>query len=435
MKNKWLIALSAVGIHICIGSVYAWSVLTRPIMSSMGFSLKEVTWIFSIAILFLGLSAGFLGTYVEKYGPCKSGITAACFFGTGMFGSALALSLHSLPLLYLFYGVIGGIGLGIGYITPVSTLVKWFPRHRGFATGLAIMGFGFASLIAGPLMQHLITSFGLISNFLILGCAYILIMCASALYLAPPVSSLSDPQSENSTKKNVNPYSTEKSPFSEKNNICTTFPTKKIPCTEPFTAKEALQTWHFYALWWIFFVNIACGIALLAVASPMAQEVTGMTPAAAASMVGIIGLINGAGRIFWSTISDYLGRRNVYVLFFLLEIGAFYALASVTDSFIFQGLVLLIISCYGGGFSCMPAYLSDLFGVKELSAIHGKILTAWGLAGIAGPLLLSLIYENTHSYTLTLYCFSVCFLLNLVIALILRWRTSLSLILKWQEEP
>lgn len=449
MKNKWLIALSAVGIHICIGSVYAWSVLTRPIMAAMGFSLKEVTWIFSIAILFLGLSAGFLGTYVEKYGPRKSGVTAAFFFGTGMFGSALALYLHSLPLLYLFYGVIGGIGLGVGYITPVSTLVKWFPRHRGFATGLAIMGFGFASLIAGPLMQKLTSSFGLIYNFLILGCLYLLVMCISALYLAPPPpiekrlleTANQQPETAISFQGNSSPASVKTSSrrgfhpaFSKNNSKHSPSAATKLPGANAFTAKEALQTWHFYALWWIFFINISCGIALLAVASPMAQEVTGMSPAAAASMVGVIGLVNGAGRIFWSTSSDYLGRRNVYVLFFLLEIGSFYALASVTDSFLFQGLIFLIISCYGGGFSCMPAYLSDLFGVKELSAIHGKILTAWGLAGIAGPLLLSLIYENTHSYTLTLYCFSACFILNLFIALILRWRTSLPVLLQRQQE-
>ena len=166
----------------------------------------------------------------------------------------------------------------------------------------------------------------------------------------------------------------------------------------------------------------------------MAQEVTGMSPGEAASMVGIIGLVNGAGRIVWSTISDYLGRRNVYVLFFLLEIGSFYALATTTDSVAFRLLVLLIISCYGGGFSCMPAYLSDLFGTKQLSAIHGKILTAWGMAGIAGPLLLSLIYENTRSYSLTLYCFSACFILNLVIALILRWRTSETAMLEFRQE-
>ena len=164
MKNRWLIALSAIGIHICIGSVYAWSVLTKPIMQAMGFTLKETTWTFSIAILFLGLSAGFLGDYVEKYGPRKSGLTSTCFFGLGMFGTALALHLNSLPLLYLFYGVIGGIGLGTGYITPVSPLVKWFPNNRGFATGLAIMGFGFASLIAGPLMQILVAKYGLVQN-------------------------------------------------------------------------------------------------------------------------------------------------------------------------------------------------------------------------------------------------------------------------------
>ena len=155
-KNRWLIALSAIGIHICIGSVYAWSVLTKPIMEAMGFSLKNVTWTFSLAILFLGLSAGFLGSYVEKYGPRKSGLVSATFFCLGMLGTAFALTQNSMTLMYLFYGVVGGIGLGVGYITPVSTLVKWFPNNRGLATGLAIMGFGFASLIAGPVMQILI---------------------------------------------------------------------------------------------------------------------------------------------------------------------------------------------------------------------------------------------------------------------------------------
>ena len=184
-KNKWLIVLSAIGIHICIGSVYAWSVLTKPIMQAMGFTLQETTWTFSIAILFLGLSAGFLGSYVEKHGPRRSGLVSTIFFGIGMLGTAFALSQHSLLLMYLFYGVIGGIGLGTGYITPVSTLVKWFPNNRGLATGLAIMGFGFASLIAGPVMQLLIAKYGLINNFIILGCVYMVIMTASSLY---PVS-------------------------------------------------------------------------------------------------------------------------------------------------------------------------------------------------------------------------------------------------------
>ena len=406
MKNRWLIALSAIGIHICIGSVYAWSVLTKPIMQAMGFTLKETTWTFSIAILFLGLSAGFLGDYVEKYGPRKSGLTSTCFFGLGMFGTALALHLNSLPLLYLFYGVIGGIGLGTGYITPVSTLVKWFPNNRGFATGLAIMGFGFASLIAGPLMQILVAKYGLVQNFIILGCVYMVIMAASALYLEPPKASNGGPSGIN---------------------------VKSILPDTQFTAKEARKTWQFYALWWIFFTNITCGIGLLAVASPMAQEVVKMTPMAAASMVGIIGLINGLGRIFWSTISDYLGRSTVYVVFFLIQIFAFYALAETSSAFIFQLIVFVIISCYGGGFSCMPAFLSDLFGTKELSAIHGKILTAWGMAGIAGPLLLSWIRETTNSYSITLYFFSACFVVSLIIAGILKWRTSVGVLIEKKD--
>ncbi len=397
MKNRWLIALAAVGIHISIGSVYAWSVLTRPIMQQLGFSLQQTTWAFSIAILFLGLSAGFLGGYVEKHGPRKSGFTSALFFGSGMLGTALAVQLESLALLYLFYGFIGGIGLGVGYITPVSTLVKWFPNNRGFATGLAIMGFGFASLIAGPLMQYLVESYGLMQNFIILGLAYSVIMVLSASYLEPPKA---QPQQEAAKS-----YTT------------------MLPANN-YTAAQALKTWQFYALWWIFFTNITCGIGLLAVASPMAQEVAGMSPAAAASMVGIIGLINGGGRIAWSTVSDYIGRRSVYVLFFIIEIIAFYLLAQTTDALLFQLLVFIIISCYGGGFSCMPAYLSDLFGTKELSSIHGKILTAWGLAGIAGPLLLSWMRETTSGYTATLYVFAGAFVLSLIVALILKWRTS-----------
>ena len=399
-KNRWLIALSAIGIHICIGSVYAWSVLTKPIMEAMGFSLKDVTWTFSLAILFLGLSAGFLGSYVEKYGPRKSGLVSATFFCLGMLGTAFALTQHSMTLMYLFYGVVGGIGLGVGYITPVSTLVKWFPNNRGLATGLAIMGFGFASLIAGPVMQILIAKYGLINNFLILGCVYFVVMVASAIYLEPPKTTV---DTSALTKHAVNQ------------------PTVTGP---QYTAKEAMHTWKFAALWWIFFTNITCGIGLLAVASPMAQEVIKMSPLEAASMVGIIGLLNGGGRIAWSTLSDYIGRRNTYVLFFAIQIVAFYMLASVTDSFLFQALIYIIITCYGGGFSCMPAYLSDLFGTKQLSAIHGRILTAWGLAGIVGPLLLSLIYERTHSYSLTLYFFSGCFVLSLIVSLILKFKTE-----------
>ena len=418
MRNRWCIALAAVGIHISIGSVYAWSVLTRPIMAQLGFSLAETTWAFSLAILFLGFSAGFLGKYVEKYGPRRSGLVSMCFFGAGMLGTALALSLGSLPLLYLFYGVIGGIGLGVGYITPVSTLVKYFPNHRGFATGLAIMGFGFAALIAGPVMQQLTARFGLTQNFLILGTVYMVLIGASSLYLKPPAKAAVQQASQGRGAASA-PRT----------------PVSRDASTLGATASEAMHTWQFGALWWIFFVNITCGIGLLAVASPMAQEVVGMDATQAASMVGIIGLLNGGGRILWSTASDYLGRGLTYMLFFVLEVAAFALLSGTRDAFVFQALVLLIISCYGGGFSCMPAYLSDLFGTRELSAIHGRVLTAWGVAGVVGPTLVSLFREQTQGYTAILLFFAGLFVLNFAIATVLKLHGKRSLEEKAASRP
>ncbi|MDU1679730.1 OFA family MFS transporter [Veillonella sp.] len=394
MRNRWFIALAAIGLHISIGSVYAWSVLTRPIMADMGFTLSQTTWTFSLAILMLGLSAGFLGSFAEKIGPKKSGLIAMLFWVTGLLGTAYALSIHNLTLLYLFYGIIGGIGLGIGYITPVSTLVKYFPNRPGFATGLAIMGFGFASLIAGPLMQYLVAQVGLVDTFIILGVIYLVIMGASSLYLKAPQQK----HSTRTTKDRSTMY----------------------VHTHGMLANDAMKTWQFGALWWVFFINITCGIGLLSLASPMAQEAIGMTPTAAASLVGIIGIFNGGGRIAWSTISDYLGRAQTYILFFIIEIIAFYLLAQTNSALTFQILILLIITCYGGGFSCMPAYLADLYGIRQLSTIHGRILTAWGLAGITGPMLVSYFHEAGYGYTTALECFAALFVLNTIIAIVLK---------------
>ena len=316
------------------------------------------------------------------------------FWVTGLLGTAYALSIHNLTLLYLFYGIIGGIGLGIGYITPVSTLVKYFPNRPGFATGLAIMGFGFASLIAGPLMQFLVAQVGLVNNFIILGVIYLVVMGASSLYLKAP-----QPKQPPRTTK-------DKSTMYVHNH--------------GMLANDAMKTWQFGALWWIFFINITCGIGLLSLASPMAQETIGMTPAAAASLVGIIGIFNGGGRIVWSTISDYIGRAQTYILFFILQIIAFYVLAETNNALTFQVLILLIITCYGGGFACMPAYLADLYGIRQLSTIHGRILTAWGLAGIVGPMLVSYFHEAGYGYTTALVCFALLFILNTIIAIILK---------------
>lgn len=337
------------------------------------------------------------GAVPERDGLCR-------LFSTGLLGTAAAVHCQSAFLLYLFYGAIGGIGLGTGYITPVSTLVKWFPRHRGFATGLAIMGFGFAALIAGPAMRYLVDRFGLTENFLILAAAYALVMILSASYIRPPrkgeIPMLLEEVLEEEIRKDG----------------------EKTAQAKGLTRKEAMHTWKWYVLWWIFFTNITCGIGLLAVASPMAQEIIGMSAAEAASLVGIIGIVNGAGRILWASISDWIGRGVTYMIFFAFEVFAFYALAHVSDALLFEILVLAVISCYGGGFSCMPAFLSDLFGVKQLASIHGSILTAWGMAGVAGPLLLSFMKETTGGYAATLHLFSAMLAVAFALSWVLAWK-------------
>ncbi len=398
-KNRWLIALSAVGIHLSIGSVYAWSVFTKPLEETYDWSLTSISWTFSIAILFLGLSAAFLGHFVEKFGPRAAGTLCAILFGLGMAGSGFAASIESLPLLYITYGVFGGIGLGVGYITPVSTLVKWFPDKRGLATGLAIMGFGFASMISSPIMNKLIVTVGIPSTFYILAIIYFVIILASAQYLAPP------------PKGYV--------PAGFKKAIETGTTSLKADLSQ-LNANEAIKTKRFWALWMMLFINITCGIAILAVASPMGQELAGMSVTGAAVLVGIMGVFNGLGRIAWASVSDYIGRPNVYTLFFTIQIAAFFVLPHLQDAITFSIIVCIIMSCYGGGFASIPAYIGDMFGTKQLGAIHGYILTAWSAAGIAGPRFVSWIRDTTGSYQETLIVFSCMFIVSLTISLLIR---------------
>ncbi len=398
MKNRWLIAASAVGIHISIGSVYSWSVVSKPLMNQLDWDLKQVSLTFSIAIFFLGLSAAFLGHVVEKKGPRFAGTIASVLFGLGLAGSGLAVKMQSLPLLYLTYGVLGGMGLGTGYITPVSTLIKWFPDKRGLATGMAIMGFGFASFIAGPSMQYLIANMGIAPMFYILGAVYFVLMFASSQYLAPP-------------PEGWMPAGFQAAIDSGKKKI------KKD--LAQLTANESVKTIRFYFLWVMLFINITCGIAVISVASPLAQEVTGMTAAAAAVMVGMMGLFNGIGRIGWSSLSDHIGRPVTWVVFFVIQIVAFFALPSITSAAVFPLIIYLILTCYGGGFASVPAYISDIFGTKQVSAIHGYILTAWAMAGLVGPMLVSYIREKTGDYSQTLYIFAGLFVAALIVSLLM----------------
>ena len=400
IKNRWLIALSAVGIHISIGSVYAWSVAAKPIMNLFGCSMAKITFTFSIAIFFLGLSAAFLGHFVENKGPRISGMLTACFFGLGIIGSGIAVRFQSLWLLYLCYGVLGGIGLGIGYIAPVSTMIKWFPDKRGLATGLAIMGFGFAAFISSFAMRKLISieSIGIEGMFYILGGIYFVIIFASSQYLSPP------------------PKDWLPADFKTKIDNGS----KKITLDlSQLNANQAIKTLRFYCLWLMLFINICCGISVISVASPMGQELAGLSAAAAAGMVAIIGIFNGAGRIGWSSISDHIGRPMVWTLFFVIQLIAFAALPKITNPVLFQIVVFLIITCYGGGFATMPAYISDLFGTKQVSAILGYILTAWSAAGIIGPMLLAYIKDKTQSYSTTLYIFCGFFFAALAISTLL----------------
>ncbi|EGK13559.1 MFS family major facilitator transporter, oxalate:formate antiporter [Desmospora sp. 8437] len=398
-KNRWLIAASAVGIHISIGSVYAWSVFTKPLKSQFGWSDGEVSFTFSLAILFLGLSAAYLGHYVEKHGPRKSGTLAALFFGVGIAGSGLAVNLGSLYMLYLFYGVLGGIGLGVGYIAPVSTLVKWFPDRRGLATGLAIMGFGFASLISSPIMARLIGSVGIANTFYLLGGLYFILMFFSSRYLSPP------------------PKDWLPAGFKEKVDAGKS-PVKRD--IAQLTANQAVRTRRFYFLWLMLFINVTCGIAIISVASPVAQEIAGMSALSAATMVGLMGLFNGIGRIGWASFSDYIGRPATYTAFFVIQLLAFFILPQTTHSLLFQLLIFLILTCYGGGFASIPAYIGDLFGTRELGAIHGYILTAWSAAGLVGPSIASWVHETTGNYSGSLTVFAGFFAVALIISLWIR---------------
>lgn len=398
-KNRWLMAAAGVGIHISIGSVYAWSVFSKPLMAQFGWSLKEVGFTFGLAIFMLGMSAAVMGHVVEKRGPRFSGTVSAVCWSLGLLGAGFAVSIGNLWMLYLCYGVLGGVGLGTGYVTPVSTLMKWFPDRRGLATGLAIMGFGFASFLGAPLMAELIQTVGIANTFYTLGVIYAVVMLASARYLEPPPAGWKPAGFEDSLANGK---------------------AKVAMDLMPMTANEAVKTKPFYGLWIMMFINITCGIAVISVASPMTQEVTGMSPLAAGAVVGLIGLFNGGGRLVWATLSDYLGRPSTYITFFTIEVVAFYFLPSMRDALVFQAVLYLIMTCYGGGFSTLPAYIGDLFGTKQVSAIHGYVLTAWAMAGLVGSSFASFLREASGSYAAMTVVFSAIFLFALAVSIAMK---------------
>jgi OFA family oxalate/formate antiporter-like MFS transporter len=398
-KNRWLIALSAIAIHLSIGSVYAYSVFKQPLSDEYGWSGTDVAFAFTVAIFFLGLSTAVFGRFVEKRGPRVSAFVAAILFSGGMLGSGLALSFGSLYGFYIMYGAIGGIGLGIGYISPVSTLVKWFPDRRGLATGMAVFGFGAGALIAGPLAARLMATVGIPATFYILGISYLILMSLGASYIVkPPEGWMPAAMKAKSADGKVQI----KEDLSQ------------------MTANEAVKTGRFWMLWWMMLINISAGIMLISVASPMAQEKVGMSAIAAAAMVGVMGIFNGAGRIGWAGISDYIGRQNVYIIFFAIQLVFFLVLPYTTNALVFQIIIYTILTVYGGGFASLPAFIGDLFGTKQLGAIHGYLLTAWSTAGILGPMVVAYIREATQSYNTTFYIFAVLLATALIVSFMMR---------------
>ena len=417
--NRWFIPAAALAIHLCIGQVYAFSVFKIPLMSRFDVGEVSVGWIFSVAIAMLGLSAAFGGTWVEKSGPRKSMVVAGTAWVLGFFVAALGIATGQLWLVYFGYGFIGGIGLGIGYIAPVSTLMKWFPDRPGLATGLAIMGFGGGALIASPMSNALMVLFGggtetedlasgLVPTFVVLALSYAVIIAAGAYVIRLP-----HPEWK---PDGWDPSKVEATPMQTNLNV---------------SANKALKTPQFWFLWIILFTNVTAGIGILENAAPMIQDYfPGVTAAAAAGFVGILSLANMGGRFIWSTASDYVGRKNIYLLYLgvgalLYLVIAFFGGSSLA---LFIVSAMLLLSFYGGGFSTIPAYLRDMFGYYQVGAIHGRILTAWAAAGIAGPLIVNSVVESQSAagnqgpelYTLSMYIMVGLLVLGLIANVLMR---------------
>lgn len=416
--NRWMIPPAALAVHLCIGQAYAFSVFNGPMTKLIGiqqptpddWGLPALGWIFSLAILFLGLSAAFAGKWLEEVGPRKAMFVAACCFGGGFIVSSIGISTHQLWLLYLGYGVLGGIGLGIGYVPPVSTLIKWFPDKRG----MAIMGFGGGAFIASPmsvaLMEHFRTpdSMGVAPTFMVMGVLYFMSMLIGACAIRIPAPGWKP--------EGWTPPATQKAMISH-NHV---------------HIDQALKTPQFWLLWWALTLNVTAGIGVLGQASVMIKESFrgAITPAAAAGFVGLLSLANMLGRFFWSSTSDYLGRKTTYGIFFVLGSVLYFLVPGMGASGNVALLVLfyaIIISMYGGGFSTVPSYLADLFGTRYVGGIHGRLLTAWAAAGVLGPVLVNYIrqYQVDHgvppgqSYTVTMYLMAgllvVGFICNLLV--------------------
>ena len=392
--NRWGIAVAGVVMQIALGAVYAWSVFRIPLSKAFGWTISQVTFAFTLSILTLGFAAFVGGLWMRRSGPRVVAVAAGSLYGLGVF--LASFSAGRLYWLYFSYGLIAGIGLGLGYIVPVATLVKWFPDKRGMITGLAVAGFGAGALITAPIASRLIVNIGVLKTFSVLGVAYFIAVTGAALFMKDPPPDY--------VPAGWKPSATQ---------------TKQRSATD-YTLREALRQWQWYALWAILFLNTSAGISIISQAAPMAQEITGVTAAVAAGMVGIISIANGAGRFLWAWFSDLIGRRTVFLTMFLVQAMAFWLLTSVSTFTIFTSIAFVILMCYGGGFGTMPAFAADYFGPKDVGSIYGLMLTAWGFAGVLGPTLIARIRQGTGHYAQALHVISIIMLVSAVLPLFTR---------------
>jgi MFS transporter, OFA family, oxalate/formate antiporter len=393
MKNRWVMAAAGFLMQVALGAVYAWSVFRIPLTRKFGWSVTDVTLTFTICIFVLGVAAFFGGLWLNKKGPRVVALTGGFLYGLGVF---LASYTHSLGWLYFTYGVIGGTGLGFGYIVPVAILVKWFPDRRGLITGIAVGGFGGGALVTAPVATHLIQQVGVLKTFAYLGIAYLVVTMCTGFFLEKPP--------EGYRPEGWTPSATQTAQRA----------------TKDYTLGEALATWQWWALWLILFLNVTAGISLISQESPLFQKISAVTAAAAAGMVGIVSIGNAVGRILWAWVSDGITRRWTFVAMFLLQFALFWALPSLASYEIMTLVSFVILMCYGGGFGTMPAFAADYFGSKNVGPIYGLMLTAWGMGSAFGPLLLAHTLKSTGGYGSGLHIIAMVMIVSVILPILVR---------------
>lgn len=388
--KRWKIAAAGTALQLCLGTVYAWSYFQKPLVDTYQWSNTQVAWVFSLAICFLGIAAAWGGKNLAKYGPRALAMCGGMLFGGGTLVAALALHFKSLPLLYLGYGVLGGTGLGLGYVTPVATAAKWFPDKKGLVTGMVIMGFGLGALLMSKLLAPILMAFtggDMVKVFGLLGGVFIVAATACGSVLRNPPAGFVVAGHTNGEEKQG----------------------------AAVTAKGSLLSWKFVMMWTIFFCNIVAGIALIGFQSPLLQDLlrrhhpamAGATLAAyGATLIAVSSLFNGAGRFFWGGLSDRIGRIQTFRIMLFSQVVVFLMLAWVGHPLVFAVLVCYVLLCYGGGFGTMPSFVMDVFGGKLMPVVYGAVLTAWSAGGIVGPQIIAWLRDH-HAQEASSYSFRV----------------------------